>query len=172
MRRRSHSVRKLRITGGEPLLRKDLTKRSPAGSSGIQDMALTTNGVPGRPGAKLYDAGLRRLNIHRTRLTASASSKSLTRRFGKVMDGIEAVLRVGTGDRINAVAVKNLVEGDIVAGALRAQGIEIRYRSSCRWTPGHLGSRQILLLRRLIAMLTRDQPLRGSLTRDPRPCDQ
>src|SRR5579862_3323922 len=60
-------VRKLRITGGEPLLRKDLPKliQRLIAIEGIQDLALTTNGVLlADQGQALYDAGLRRLNIH------------------------------------------------------------------------------------------------------------
>src|SRR5438270_5254357 len=60
-------VRKLRITGGEPLLRKDLPTliRKLGAIEGIEDMALTTNGVLLTEQAQaLYDAGLRRINVH------------------------------------------------------------------------------------------------------------
>jgi cyclic pyranopterin phosphate synthase len=60
-------IRKLRVTGGEPLVRRDLPvliKRL-AGIPGIQDLALTTNGVLLDEQAEaLYAAGLRRLNVH------------------------------------------------------------------------------------------------------------
>src|ERR1035441_9542334 len=58
---------KLRVTGGEPLVRRDLAVliRRLAAIPGILDLALTTNGVllPELAGA-LYDAGLRRINVH------------------------------------------------------------------------------------------------------------
>ena len=60
-------VRKLRITGGEPLLRKGLPELISQLSAieGIDDIALTTNGVLLRQqGQDLYNAGLRRLNLH------------------------------------------------------------------------------------------------------------
>src|SRR5215467_10448652 len=60
-------VRKLRITGGEPLLRKGLAKliERLVAIEGIQDLALTTNGVLlAEQAQELYDAGLRRLNVH------------------------------------------------------------------------------------------------------------
>src|SRR5215470_13425804 len=60
-------VRKLRITGGEPLVRRDLPVLIArlAAVPGIEDLALTTNGVLLPSLAKpLFDAGLRRLNIH------------------------------------------------------------------------------------------------------------
>ena len=62
-------------------------------------MALTTNGVLLADQAQeLYDAGLRRLNVHLDTLDRERF-KQITRRddFGKVMDGIEAALRVGYG---------------------------------------------------------------------------
>src|SRR5215210_7143751 len=60
-------VRKVRITGGEPLVRKHLPVliEQIAGITGIDDLALTTNGVLLAPQAQdLYRAGLRRINIH------------------------------------------------------------------------------------------------------------
>src|SRR6478736_4791009 len=60
-------IRKLRITGGEPLVRKDLHKliAKLAAIPGIEDIAMTTNGVLlAQQAQALYDAGLRRLNVH------------------------------------------------------------------------------------------------------------
>src|SRR3984957_16276952 len=60
-------VTKLRLTGGEPLLRRDLPRliESLASIPGIRDIALTTNAVLlGQHAQSLYDAGLQRLNIH------------------------------------------------------------------------------------------------------------
>jgi cyclic pyranopterin phosphate synthase len=62
----SLGVRKLRLTGGEPLVRKDLAKlvRKLAAIECIEDLALTTNGVLLADQAKeLYDAGLRPLTL-------------------------------------------------------------------------------------------------------------
>src|SRR5215472_1079841 len=60
-------ITKVRVTGGEPLVRRDLPVliRRLAAIPGIQDLALTTNGVLLRElAAPLYKAGLRRLNVH------------------------------------------------------------------------------------------------------------
>jgi cyclic pyranopterin phosphate synthase len=127
-------VRKLRLTGGEPLVRKDLAKlvRKLSVIEGIEDMALTTNGVLLADQAKeLYDAGLRRINIHLDTLDRERF-KHITRRddLPRVLKGIDECLRLGYGPiKINAVAVKNLVEQDIVPLARfgREHGIEIRY---------------------------------------------
>src|SRR5271169_6122262 len=106
-------VRKLRVTGGEPL-------------------ALTTNGVLLKDQAEaLYDAGLRRINVHLDTLDRERFKK-ITRRddLDRVMEGIDTAQRLGFGPiKINAVGVKNLVEPDIVPLARfgRERGIEIRY---------------------------------------------
>src|ERR1700682_5852906 len=110
-------VRKLRLTGGEPLVRKDLAKlvRKLAAIEGIEDLALTTNGVLlAQHAEELYDAGLRRLNVHLDTLDRERFLK-ITRRddLDKVLEGIEVCRRLGYGLKINAVAVKNLVEDDV-----------------------------------------------------------
>jgi cyclic pyranopterin phosphate synthase len=170
-------VRKLRLTGGEPLLRKDLAKliRRLGAIEGIQDIALTTNAVLlAEQAQELYDAGLRRLNVHLDTLDRERF-KHITRRddFPKVMEGIEAALRIGYPTiKINAVAVKNLVEPDIVPLARfgRERGIEIRYiefmplDAQGIWDHG-----KVLLTDDMIAMLTRDiGPLREIPDQDPR----
>jgi GTP 3',8-cyclase len=127
-------VTKLRITGGEPLVRKDLPVliRKLAAIPGIQDLALTTNAVLlAEMGEPLYEAGLRRINIHLDTLDCERFMR-ITRRddLDKVLAGIEACLRLGFGPvKLNAVAVKGLTEPDIVpiAHFCRARGIEPRF---------------------------------------------
>jgi cyclic pyranopterin phosphate synthase len=127
-------VRKLRITGGEPLLRRDLDVllRKLHAIEGVEDIALTTNAVLLAELAKpLYDAGLRRINIHLDTLDRERFHR-ITRRddLPKVMAGIEACQRLGYKTiKINAVAVKNLVEPDVVPLARfgRENNIEVRY---------------------------------------------
>ena len=170
-------VRKLRLTGGEPLLRKDLAQliHRLSAIEGIQDLALTTNGVLlAEQAQELYDAGLRRLNIHLDTLDRERF-REITRRddFGRVMGGIEAAQRVGYPViKINAVAVKNLVEADIVPLARfgREHGIEIRY---IEFMPldaqGIWDYDKVLLTDDMIALLTREiGPLREIPDGDPR----
>jgi cyclic pyranopterin phosphate synthase len=130
----SLGVTKVRVTGGEPLVRKDLPVliRKLSAIPGIRDLALTTNGVllP-RQAEALYAAGLRRLNVHLDTLDRERFLR-ITRRddLGKVLEGLETARRLGFGPiKINAVAVKNLVEPDIVPLARfgREQGYEIRF---------------------------------------------
>jgi len=157
-------VRKLRITGGEPLVRRDLPQliRMLAAIEGIEDLALTTNGVLlGDHARELYDAGLRRLNIHLDTLDRERF-KQITRRdeLEKVLKSIEIARETGFGPiKINAVAVKNLVEADIVPLARygRERGIEIRYiefmplDSQGLWDRG-----RVLLADQMIDMLERE----------------
>jgi cyclic pyranopterin phosphate synthase len=127
-------VHKLRLTGGEPLLRRDLPVligklgRLP----GVTDLAITTNGILlaelARP---LYEAGLRRINIHLDTLDRGRF-REIARRdeLDRVLAGIDACLRLGYRPiKINAVAVKGLTEPDILPLAHfgRRHGLEIRY---------------------------------------------
>jgi GTP 3',8-cyclase len=130
----SLGVRKLRITGGEPLVRKDLPVliEKLVAIPGVEDIALTTNAVLLADQAEdLYRAGLRRLNVHLDTLDR-ARFEHITRRddLPKVLAGLDKAQSLGFGPiKINAVAVKNLVEPDIVPLAQfgRERGIEIRY---------------------------------------------
>lgn len=129
----SLGVRKLRITGGEPLVRKDLSilVRRLCAIPGVSDIGLTTNGVLlAQQAQSLWDAGLRRLNVHLDTLDAGRFQK-ITRRddFSRVMAGMDSALDLGFQVKINAVAVKNLCEPDVVPLARygRERGVEIRY---------------------------------------------
>jgi len=126
-------ITKLRITGGEPLVRRGLAElvRRLATIPGVRDLALTTNGVLlAEMALPLYQAGLRRINVHLDTLDR-ARFLQITRRddLPRVMAGIEAARRLGYSIKLNAVAVKDLVEPDIVPLARfgRQNGIEVRY---------------------------------------------
>jgi GTP 3',8-cyclase len=172
----SLGVTKLRLTGGEPLVRKDLPVlvRKLAAIPGIRDLALTTNGVLlAQQAEALYEAGLRRLNVHLDTLDRERFLR-ITRRneLDKVLEGIEVAQRIGFGLKINAVAVKNLIEPDLVPLALygRERGIEIRFiefmplDSQGIWKRGN-----VLSADEIIATLSREvAPLIEIPDRDPR----
>jgi len=170
-------IRKLRITGGEPLVRKDLATLIGKLSAipGIEDMAMTTNGVLLADQAQaLYDAGLRRLNVHLDTLDRERF-KHITRRddLPKVLHGIDVAQRIGFGPiKINAVAVKNLVEPDIVPLARfgRERDIEIRYIEFMPLDSQGLWERdRVLLTDDMLAMLAREiGPLEEIPDRDVR----
>ena len=127
-------ISKLRLTGGEPLVRRDLHKlvEKLTAIPGIRDIALTTNAVLlEKHAADLFAAGLRRLNVHLDTLDR-ARFQHITRRddLPKVLAGIDEAVRVGFRRiKLNIVAVKNLVEPDIVPMAryCRERGFEPRY---------------------------------------------
>jgi len=130
----SLGVTKVRVTGGEPLVRKDLPFliRNLVSIPGIQDLSLTTNGVLLAEQAKeLYAAGLRRLNVHLDTLDRERFLK-ITRRddLDRVLEGIEVCRRIGFSPiKINAVAVKDLLEPDLAPLARygRERDIEVRF---------------------------------------------
>ncbi|WP_238325773.1 GTP 3',8-cyclase MoaA [Bryobacter aggregatus] len=127
-------IRKVRITGGEPLVRKDLAKliEKVIAIPGIEDVALTTNALLlGAQAKDLYDAGLRRLNIHLDTLDRERF-RTITRRdeLPRVLESIEIAQSLGFGPiKLNAVAVKGLNEDDILPMAHygRERGIEVRF---------------------------------------------
>jgi GTP 3',8-cyclase len=127
-------IRKVRVTGGEPLVRKgvDTLIGMLRTIDGIQDLALTTNGIllAGQAEA-LYKAGLRRLNVHLDTLDAGRFQR-IARYDGlaQVLEGLAEARRVGFGPiKINAVAVKGLTDPDIVPLARfgREHDFEVRF---------------------------------------------
>jgi len=112
-------VDRVRITGGEPLLRKDLA--SLIGmlqkNTRIQDIAMTTNGVLLAEHAQnLFDAGLHRITVSLDTLKAERF-KALTRRdtLAQVFEGIESVGRVGFhGLKLDAVAMKGYNDDELI----------------------------------------------------------
>ena len=170
-------INKLRVTGGEPLMRRDLPVliRRLANIPGIRDLALTTNGVllP-RLAEPLYEAGLRRLNVHIDTLDRERFLK-ITRRddLDKVLEGLAIAKRIGFSRiKLNAVAVKNLVEPDIVplARYAREHGFEPRYIEFMPLDAQNLWDRgKVLLADDIIATLSREiSPLVPIPDPDPR----
>jgi cyclic pyranopterin phosphate synthase len=127
-------VNKLRLTGGEPLMRKNLHKlvRMLAEVPGISDIGLTTNGILlADQATALFDAGLRRLNVSLDTLDPGRF-RQLTRRDGveKVLAGLEAARRAGFAPiKVNAVAIRGFAEHDVVplARYCRDNGFEMRF---------------------------------------------
>ncbi|MEX2176903.1 MAG: GTP 3',8-cyclase MoaA [Pirellulaceae bacterium] len=127
-------VNKLRLTGGEPLVRADLPVlvERLAAIDGIRDIALTTNGILLEEHAQtLKDAGLTRINISLDALSEE-TFRRIARRDGldRVLAGIHAARRVGFQKiRLNAVAIKGITEPEIVplAQFARRHDLEMRF---------------------------------------------
>ncbi|HBM72208.1 MAG TPA: GTP 3',8-cyclase MoaA, partial [Erythrobacter sp.] len=105
-------VRRIRLTGGEPLVRKgvlELVQRlARLRTHGLDELTLTTNGTRLPEMAQdLFDAGVRRINISLDTLRRDRFAE-LTRRdeFERVVSGIDAARDAGLAVRINAVAMR------------------------------------------------------------------
>jgi cyclic pyranopterin phosphate synthase len=113
-------VRKLRLTGGEPLVRRNvmslvrsLSRHLSTGA--LDELTLTTNGSQlARFASELADCGVRRINVSLDTLDAD-KFRAITRwgEIDKVLSGIEAARAAGLAVKINAVALKNLNEDEI-----------------------------------------------------------
>jgi len=113
-------VRKLRLTGGEPLVRRDimwlinrLGRLLDTGA--LDELTLTTNGSQlGRFAGDLHAAGVRRVNVSLDTLDPDKFLE-ITRwgKFDKVMDGIAAARQAGLGVKINCVALKGVNDDEI-----------------------------------------------------------
>jgi cyclic pyranopterin phosphate synthase len=127
-------IRRLRLTGGEPLVRAELPRlvRMLAALPDIDDLALTTNGILLEDSAaELRSAGLERLNISLDTLDEVTFQK-ISRREGlhRVLAGIAAAQRVGFQQiRLNAIAIHGLTEAEIVplARFARDRNLELRF---------------------------------------------
>lgn len=111
-------MKKLRITGGEPLVRRDITELAERLSSipGIEDISLTTNGTLLAPIAeKLYAAGIHRINISLDTLDPGKYEK-ITRggRLSDAIDGIRAALKAGMSPvKLNTVLIGGFNDDEI-----------------------------------------------------------
>ena len=114
-------VRKLRITGGEPLVRRDImtffqgmTRHLDSGA--LDELTLTTNGSQlARFAEPLYAAGVRRVNISLDTLDEEKFAR-VTRwgRLAQVLKGVDAALAAGLKVKINAVALKDFNEDELL----------------------------------------------------------
>ncbi len=113
-------VEKLRITGGEPLVRRDIIQffrkmGRHLDSGALKELTLTTNGSQlAKYAQDLWDAGVRRVNVSLDTLDEE-KFKTVTRwgRLQQVLDGIDTALAVGLKIKINAVALKGFNEPEL-----------------------------------------------------------
>jgi GTP 3',8-cyclase len=170
-------ITKLRFTGGEPLVRRDLPLlvEKIAAIPGIDDVGLTTNGILLAPMARaLRDAGLRRINISLDTLDP-AKFQELTRRPGleQVIEGIHAAREAGFDPvKINAVAIKGVTEDDVVplVRFARLHGLEPRFIEYMPLDAGDFWEREkVLFAAEILDLLTREiGPLVPAPDQDPK----
>jgi len=126
-------VNKIRITGGEPLVREDLDRFIELISSYKSDidLALTTNGfMLADVAQKLKDAGLKRINISLDSLKPAVAAQIAQKNvLSGVLGGIEKALEVGLGVKINMVPLWGINDGEIldILEYARERNITVRY---------------------------------------------
>ncbi|WP_346353782.1 GTP 3',8-cyclase MoaA [Azotosporobacter soli] len=157
-------IRKVRLTGGEPLVRKGIVEfiRTLAGLGSLEDISLTTNGsLLAQSAAALKEAGLRRINISLdtvdperfTEITGGCG------RVEKVLEGLNEALRVGFQPvKINVVLSEAFQESDLhwFLELVRQKPVHVRFIEYMPIGPVALkGGLQIAEIKRLLAQLAK-----------------
>ncbi|QQK78792.1 GTP 3',8-cyclase MoaA [Salicibibacter cibi] len=127
-------VKKIRLTGGEPLLRKDVPEliASLRTIEGIEDIALTTNAVMLPKQAKpLYEAGLERVNVSLDALDTEVFQEMSGRKTSPnaVLRGIDAAIEAGLGVKVNMVVRKGVNDEEVIPMAryCKEKGLTLRF---------------------------------------------
>ncbi|MGG4489149.1 GTP 3',8-cyclase MoaA [Metabacillus idriensis] len=154
----SLGVKKLRLTGGEPLLRRELPVliRMLHTVDGIEDIGLTTNGSLLKAfAADLFEAGLRRVTISLDSLNEERFAEMNGRRskVKTILDGIEAASAAGLQVKINMVVQKGMNDEDVLPMAeyFKAKGHTLRFieymdvGNSNGWKLDHVVSKREIL---------------------------
>ena len=152
-------VDKVRLTGGEPLLRRDLPTliRKLASRSAIRDLAMTTNGVLlASQAAALHDAGLHRLTVSLDTLRGDRF-RSLTRfdELGRVLEGIATAAALFASLKLDSVIIRGVNDDELVdliefARRYRAEVRFIEYMDvggATHWSTDRVVSRREMLTR-------------------------
>lgn len=125
-----HGVKKVRLTGGEPLLRRQIVRlvRELAAVAGVEELSATTNGIFLESlAAELKTAGLQRVNIS----VDSIERKTYERLTGfdllpRVLDGIHKAIEVGlTPVKINCVIIKGINDSEEQITALAGMSVDL-----------------------------------------------
>ncbi|MGL5839580.1 MAG: GTP 3',8-cyclase MoaA [Sphingorhabdus sp.] len=119
-----HGIRKIRLTGGEPLVRRDIgllmrQLGKHVASGRLDELTLTTNGSRLRQhAADIAAANIRRINVSLDSLDPARFAE-ITRggKLAEVLDGVKAAKDAGIGVRINMVALRGINDDEIVAMA-------------------------------------------------------
>lgn len=131
---RTLGVEKLRLTGGEPLLRPDIAEviRAMKQEIGMPDVALTTNGWRlEKRAAELKSAGLDRINVSVDSIRPATAAKlnGLGFDVGRVLRGIDAARAVGLPVKINCVVQRGVNDDELLelCDYFRARGLPLRF---------------------------------------------
>ena len=110
-------IRNVKLTGGEPLVRKDITEIvSKIGEiSGVKDFSMTTNGtLLAKYAEELHEAGLKRVNVNIPTLRADVYSKLTGGSLDNVLNGIGEAIRVGLYPvKLNMLVLRGVNDGEV-----------------------------------------------------------
>ncbi|MGW8956930.1 GTP 3',8-cyclase MoaA [Paenibacillus sp. NPDC055715] len=130
----SVGVKKIRLTGGEPLMRRNLPDlvSKILSINGVEDVGLTTNGLLlGQQAQRLYDAGLRRLNVSVDALDPELFGRMNGRGIKPafILKQIDYAKTIGFEIKVNMVVQKGLNDSEILpmAAYFKEQGITLRF---------------------------------------------
>jgi len=169
----SLGVRKIRLTGGEPLLRHDLPVlvRLLRQNPGIEDLALTTNGLLlARQAGALREAGLDRVTVSLDTLRPDRLEEfAKSSHHGDILAGIDAARAAGfSGTKLNSVVIRGYNDDELedLIDFGRERGLEVRFieymdvGGATRWEMGDVVS-QAEILQRLESRFGPVQPIPG-----------
>ena len=148
----SLGIDKLRVTGGEPMLRRDLESLVSrlAEIPGVTDLAMTTNAhfLAGRAAA-LKEAGLQRITVSLDSLTPDRFAL-LTGRHGltQVLAGIDAAIAAGLSPvKVNCVVIRGINDDQVVSFAelARDKGIDVRFIEFMPLDNGQVWKRELVV---------------------------
>jgi cyclic pyranopterin phosphate synthase len=154
----THGVNQVRLTGGEPLVRRELSKlvRQLRGIEGLDNLSLTTNGaLLAEQASALRDAGLDRINVSLDTLQPDRFRKITQRgELQPVLDGLAAAKRVGMSPiKLIAVVIRGFNDDELVdlVAFGREHGFEMRLieymdvGNASGWTPEKTFSKREML---------------------------
>lgn len=165
-------VHRVRLTGGEPLVRKDLPQLASRLSAlpGIRDLSLSTNAtLLDRQAQALYQGGIRRINVSLDTLDAQRFSDITGGgHLQPVLDGLEEAHKAGFNPvKINMVVMKDTPEQDYrnIVGYCMDRGFTLRFIETMPMgTPGRNASEQYLSLQKVREALEQEYNLVPGLT--------